>query len=42
MNNQQDKVTGMLEPPILTSASVPFDWWADTAENIWITLWKGQ
>jgi len=52
MNNQQKKMrmsyndwtesTGMLEPPILTVAhQYPFDWWADTAENIWITALEG-
>ena len=43
MNNQQwTESTGMLEPPILTVAhQFPFDWWADTAENIWITALEG-
>ena len=43
MNNQQwTESTGMLEPPILTVAhQFPFEWWADTAENIWITALEG-
>ena len=43
MNNQRwTEVTGMLEPPILTVAhQYPFEWWADTAENIWITALEG-
>ena len=43
MNNQQwTESTGMLEPPILTVAhKFPFEWWADTAENIWITALEG-
>ena len=43
MNNQRwTEVTGMLEPPILTVAhQFPFEWWADTAENIWITALEG-
>ena len=43
MNNQQwTETTGMLAPPILTVAhQYPFEWWADTAENIWITALEG-
>ena len=43
MNNQQwTEATGMMEPPILTVAhQFPFEWWADTAENIWITALEG-
>ena len=43
MNNQQwTESTGMLAPPILTVAhQFPFEWWADTAENIWITALEG-
>lgn len=43
MNNQQwTELTGMLEPPILTVAhQFPFEWWANTAENIWITALEG-
>ena len=43
MNNQRwTEVTGMLEPPILTvKHQYPFEWWADTAENIWITALEG-
>lgn len=43
MNNEQwTEATGMLGPPILTVAhQFPFDWWADTAENIWITALEG-
>ena len=43
MNNQQwTESTGMLAPPILTVAhQYPFEWWADTAENIWITALEG-
>ena len=43
MNNEQwTEATGMLEPPILTVAhQFPFEWWAETAENIWITALEG-
>ena len=43
MNNQQwTESTGMLAPPILTVAhQFPFEWWADTGENIWITALEG-
>jgi len=43
MNNQRwTEITGMLEPPILTvKHQYPFEWWADTAENIWITALEG-
>ena len=43
MNNEQwTESTGMLAPPILTVAhQYPFEWWADTAENIWITALEG-
>ena len=43
-NDEQQWVeaTGMLEPPILTvSHQFPFYWWAETAENIWITALEG-
>ena len=36
------EATGMMSPPILTvSHEFPFEWWADTAENIWITALEG-
>lgn len=43
MDKQQwVEATGMLEPPILTvSHQFPFEWWAETAENIWITALEG-
>lgn len=43
MNNEEwTEATGMQSPPILTVAhQFTFDWWADTAENIWITALEG-
>lgn len=43
MNNEQwTEATGMLSPPILTVAhQFTFYWWAETAENIWVTALEG-